>query len=540
MRSGLRRRQLLKQLLKSSSLLCASYSTTTATALSPKRIQVSSNQLAYLKTVLTAQKEPLEIVLKAGHYDLRDFPEITLKHNLSLLCEHGEAHLRGANTKIFMRTDETPVHLSLHNIAFNDWRNVIFLRSSPKSGFSLTIKNCTFSQSLRAINANASVFKRNTPQFDSIKITDSTFNGGDSENPIGEFGILIRQTYQYLMISKNEFRNFSIGAIVLSGASNSGGEIRSEALMRRNSIVSENYINNIIGKGTESHGILIAGSRAIVDKNIIEKIDTRKPTNTGCEGIYLKCHHGVISDNILHDAGKTEGAIIVKGVTQHDTGKDPYGYGNRITGNRINYSENYLKATDYKAAAITISCSDTSVTNNHIENAAWGIISGTRSTSNISIGHNQIYNARVGGIKLYIHGENYNIFKNWVEFKTPLYPKLSTIVGILVKFVKPINHTNKNPITIINVGITENRITDSVNSRDKYQGIMLLKDTDTRIRLEQANIISNNFKNLGIGINFNIKNSRNEFTTVNANAFKNRCTDCKKNHTGSPWGFSIL
>jgi len=311
--------------------------------------------------------------------------------------------------------------LFIVNVSMNDVFSPVYRSSgTPNTGFERVII-----QNLRVINPSPQghgIYLR-TPYLGSVSITHSTIQN------VTRRGIIIGvegATY--------------IGAI----------------------LVQHNVISEITESSGESQGILLYGSgdtQFVIANNHLRNITG---SSGDCEGIYIRGNtNGVVAQNILIDAGSTQGSILISGGSAsgkrsivHNTiihtdvaqawgigckGDNCYIHGNYIEGgtiginlfnpeislNNLVIDSNYIKNIDatgtgtdaYGIVFSAVGGTHLTISNNVIDTVTGGSTSSRGlgigdSPEHVYITNNQFHNISTycrinGGSKFYIHG---NVF----------------------------------------------------------------------------------------------------------------------------------
>lgn len=194
--------------------------------------------------------------------------------------------------------------LSLSNITFKDVLTTVELKLNRESN--LSIKNCTFLGGFRYV-----VFGMR--EYDvpvNFSFTDNVIDGHTDVKIIGSRGGLwLDCAYSNVVISNNVIRDInSDRATRAVGISSVFDKVNA------NVEIKNNKIENISGaQSNEVQAIMAFADNTVIDGNVISNISANKLPSDDCEGIYTKSLHTTISNNVLYDAGNSEGAIVVKG-----------------------------------------------------------------------------------------------------------------------------------------------------------------------------------------------------------------------------------
>jgi len=154
------------------------------------------------------------------------------------------------------------------------------------------------------------------------------------------------------------------------------------------SLVAQNTIRELTNNSLSSlNGIIILGSRANITGNNIDRLIPTNAATVDCEGIYVKTRHGVISNNILTNAGGREACIAIKGMDRDEpytTGQSPRSHDIMVANNQI--YQDAAVTTGYRTIGIYTTVSGCVFRGNHIEGTQRGIaVSNGFATANGNI-----------------------------------------------------------------------------------------------------------------------------------------------------------
>lgn len=150
----------------------------------------------------------------------------------------------------------------------------------------------------------------------------------------------------------------------------------------RNIIVTNNIFKNIKGGSGEIHGVLLIGRNIIITNNIFENIvdGWNNDESIECEAIYVKGINTIINNNLLINAGLTEGCIVAKPSAEGQAQSDNV----TISGNIIINDENT------PSASIMFSGLNAQIFNNKIYGNGACITSYGRRGDNYQINNNML------------------------------------------------------------------------------------------------------------------------------------------------------
>ena len=198
-------------------------------------------------------------------------------------------------------------------------------------------------------------------------------------------------------------------------------------------VVRNCVVDSVTGTGSQSaEGILLYGWRAVVDGNFVRAVyKSDNPTGTDAEGIYTKCRFSRITNNILVDAGQSEGMINIKGTARGETPTtSPWGYAVLVEGNFI-----YDTGTGRKSYGIKAAVSEVVIRNNYVEGvAASAIYTDSDSSSVYTISSNTIRALRGhSGIQVFGSGRRIAITDNTIDSVSASYDTTAQNSGILIQ-----------------------------------------------------------------------------------------------------------
>lgn len=210
----------------------------------------------------------------------------------------------------------------------------------------ITVTDCEFTNCRSVIRA-ASAISDITPDT-TINVNNVTITGNKTDGcPVA---FTFRCLYNNVKIHNNSCFN-SIGAgraVTVFGFYLDGqGKGNSNYDLIGDVICTNNYFNTIVNRTTtgdstpgnsyETHALQVSGLRAIINNNAV--VDCTG-NNYDCEAIYTKCRYVQINDNILINAGGSEGAINIKGNSEDGdpSNTSPYGGYSIVNRNLISFT----------------------------------------------------------------------------------------------------------------------------------------------------------------------------------------------------------
>jgi len=380
----------------------------------------TTNLVANLsQTITDFTGDKLELYFPIGVYDLSGLgSSLTNTKDLKIVGQSKELTvIKGlANVSLF----DCMHGIEVENVTFDTWYNVLNFDNAEAVN-QIKIINCLFN------NISGSVLRWHTPtilaKVNNIVICDNTLD------TIGRIALEVTAHFDRAIVSRNNIKNVvnaTHGVIgIMMGRDDLDGQEN-----YKNITIKDNILENITcGSEQMAIGIMVLGVKSIITGNIVTNVNNL--TGTDCEGIYTKTMRGVIANNILINAGKSQGAINIKGgLRAVDT--STYGKGYSVI-----CSKNHIMVDDYTLISNGISCQTEDII--IVDN----IIEGITGTGILFVGIHEKRNVRITG----------NIIR-----------KITGDHGIWIR------------IPIHNLIISENTI-DGINSVSACHGIRLSHDT---------------------------------------------------------------
>lgn len=344
--------------------------------------------------ILDAQALGTELVLPAGDYDLT-----ALAAGIQFTSSFAVRGAGNYNTRIFGSgsSDSIPFDIRADNVTieglyFDTWSDgAITFENAASKITGVTIKECQFEDIAAAAIKDAGV---------ATGTGDITIVDCESES-CRNLVSLSSTIAGNIHIERNTIRNCVNAAIIL------GTNTYASPPLMGDYFIIGNTIDTVTNPGSgDTHGILCYGWRAHIESNTI--IDVSNSGGLNCEGIYTKCKYSTISNNILFDAGKLYGAIIIKGSDRSES-SSPQGYAVKVTDNEI-------YGTSVDSYGISIYNEDVLIANNHIEGVGRGIFCELDNCNDFMISGNTLQNISNGtGISISYGGDNVIIADNIIS-----------------------------------------------------------------------------------------------------------------------------
>jgi hypothetical protein len=118
-------------------------------------------------------------------------------------------------------------------------------------------------------------------------------------------------------------------------------------------------VRDVVSASAGANGILVFGNAVTVSGNFVRNVNNA--SGTGCEGIYVNATYAIVSDNTLQNAGRSEGAINLKGIWRGESSANANGWGVVVSGNRIWYDD-----ARTEGRGINIAAEDVQVVDNYL------------------------------------------------------------------------------------------------------------------------------------------------------------------------------
>lgn len=203
--------------------------------------------------------------------------------------------------------------------------------------------------------------------------------------------------------------------------------------------IEGNYVEDGTNASTSAvEGIILHGWRGRVVANEVRDIRRTDPTESDCEGIYVKCRYSVVANNILVDAGQGEAMIDLKGGARNETVVQPYGFSVICANNQcVDTQTAPTTPTGKRTSGIKIATSECLVIGNEISGMTDAGIyddsDGGADTPNhnITVTNNIVKDTRGKyGIALFGRGNNIRVVNNLVDTVLRTYDASGQSFGI--------------------------------------------------------------------------------------------------------------
>lgn len=361
----------------------------------------------------------------------------------------------------------------IYDVEFNQC-GVIFSLNSANNYENIVFENCQFIDT-------GSMCLGGCLDLDFINVKNCIFSG-----TVGEAVIDLSSYIKSAYIVNNKFLNISSTTSVLQVLNFGKTQIADQPLTG-NYIVNGNVFDTITSNGStlgELHAIIVYGERAVISNNIIKDIDRPLSRQSGgVEGIYTKIVSGVISNNVLINAGFSNGnkgaMINVKGFDLGNVA-ETNGANIAVVGNSL-YSTNSEARNGIRCEASNVTITSntlTGINGQHAIALSWPF----DENKNAVISDNviSIPNITVAHIWINCSGENIKIVDNSLDKNQ----SSGAFNGILVTGA---NRTE----TLKNISISNNNI----NATGLDYGIYFLSNTIniSNIQCNNNNIIGGNY-----------------------------------------------
>jgi hypothetical protein len=280
-----------------------------------------------------------------GTYNLAAWVAVGISKSINIAGQSADSvTLTGPNLTTNFINITTPNIVRIRGVTFNTWQNVVNGNNSTTTIDEVTIENCVATSVVSLLTAQGvSPAKITKVRIKENKITPTIR------------GVFITSIFDDCIIQGNEVNTGEWGFVL-------GTDVYASQDNWKRAIITDNYIHDLLEVTVEAKGILVYGKEAIISRNRIVNIDTNASPKEDCEGIYTKVRHGIVSDNILIDAGRHQGAIAIKGRPRGVTSA-PQGWGMEVRGNRIEFTSAYTDET----LGIAIAASDVLVEGNYLQ-----------------------------------------------------------------------------------------------------------------------------------------------------------------------------
>jgi hypothetical protein len=236
------------------------------------------------------------VLIAPGSYKLTTWTGFTQTADLRVVGSgQGVVTITGPGGAVnFITTDEFNVHLE--GLTLTAFQYGVFIDNRTDALDYVRIHDVGFTAGDRLVTDAGSSLVQDLTEF---RVTDCLVS--TVENAIKVRAPNIGFAY----VNQNRIDGCSGDAGIAIGDNDVSG-------VRSYIIVTENIVTDVEVNSGEAHGIIVYGERVLIDGNVVENIDNAG-SGTGAEGIYTKALHATITNNLLRDAGLTEGAITIKG-----------------------------------------------------------------------------------------------------------------------------------------------------------------------------------------------------------------------------------
>ena len=166
--------------------------------------------------------------------------------------------------------------------------------------------------------------------------------------------VYLQTEFEELLLTQNLFESCEGDVIII------GRNVYAEQDYWKRMVISNNVIRDVTDINFDLRGMLVYGSRATIVANVIDGI-TGDPSYE-CHGIYTKCRHTTIADNVIASVGTgtTVSGITIKGSGRADT-SSPQGFCSIVT-------SNVIRCNGLTAVGIRVVSDDVLVSMNIVDN----------------------------------------------------------------------------------------------------------------------------------------------------------------------------
>ena len=282
-----------------------------------------------LNAILTAAGSTKTVHVPPGTYTLIDAGQaqaIPILNGTTVqprIKGYGQCVFKGDASQFFMRPDDD-IEVELDGITFDTWTTALFWGNPVATFGNVKITNCKFRNCQRGISDTGG----------GANYTDFTMTGCDFDGMTQDAFRIRADTWRRVNLSRNKFRNIS-GSTTTNTALLWG---TTGTVTGTSALICENEFDTIstTAASGECHGILFYGPNVNCSNNIVSNVTAPNfGSNSGCEGIYIRAEAGVVADNTLYNAGRSQGHLQVKG--GGDSGTNPGATGRylTVTGNSV-------------------------------------------------------------------------------------------------------------------------------------------------------------------------------------------------------------
>jgi len=192
------------------------------------------------------------------------------------------------------------------------------------------------------------------------------------------------------------------------------------------------------------------------------------------EGIYTKAPHSVVANNVLKDAGQTEGFLNIKGVSKDpDSGSGPFGHNLVAVGNVFECTAAYRALAS--ASAVKIS------TENVLFSAA--VIDGFNSKGIDTAGGQPLHNLRIADVIIDNH-QGTNAAAHPAIALSPSFAKNCALSGLTIANVPSVP-----AIAVVSGDTSVDYLISDFAIRDVFQGFRIASNNDSTLILRNGKII---------------------------------------------------